>query len=84
MDRLEQLLHYYTKCRRGAALQHWKELCELPTDDPTLSTVDAIQSFYEYVLADLQEQTKWYTTVFRRSATGSSRVLLPIYTQVNT
>ena len=77
MDRLEQLLHYYTKCRRGSLLQQWKELSNGDPED----LLDVIQRFYEHILTDLQEQTRWYLSVFRRPPSGTSRTLLPIYTQ---
>jgi hypothetical protein len=77
MDRLEQLLQYYTKCRRGAILHQWKELCEM--DESNM--VEVINRFYELLLSDLQEQTKWYITVFHQPPSSSSRVLLPIYSQ---
>jgi Golgi complex component 7 (COG7) len=77
MDRLDQLLHYYTKCRRGVILHQWKELCEL--DD--LNAVEVISRFHELLLDDLQEQTKWYQGVFNQHSTNSSRVILPIYSQ---
>ncbi|XP_032779470.1 conserved oligomeric Golgi complex subunit 7 [Daphnia magna] len=77
MDRLDQLLHYYTKCRRGVILHEWKELCEL--DD--LNVVEVICRFHELLLADLQEQTTWYRGVFNQYPTGISRVILPIYSQ---
>lgn len=77
MDRLDQLLHYYTKCRRGVILHQWKELCEL--DD--LNAVEVISRFHELLLGDLQEQTKWYQGVFNKHSTNSSRVILPIYSQ---
>ncbi|KAI9565512.1 Conserved oligomeric Golgi complex subunit 7 [Daphnia sinensis] len=77
MDRLDQLLHYYTKCRRGVILHNWKELCEL--DD--LNVVEVISRFHELLLADLQEQTTWYRGVFNQYPTSISRVILPIYSQ---
>lgn len=77
MDRLDQLLHYYTKCRRGVILHEWKELCEL--DD--LNVVEVICRFHELLLADLQEQTTWYRGVFNQYPTSISRVILPIYSQ---
>lgn len=81
MDRLEQLLHYYTKCRRGAVLHRWKELCEQESSDDS-GAVSVVCSFYEHLLTDLQEQTKWYSNVFHRPSSSTSRILLPIYTQV--
>lgn len=77
MDRLEQLLQYYVKCRRGAILHQWKELCEM--DDSNM--IEVINRFHELLLSDLQEQTKWYITVFHQQSSSSSRVLLPIYSQ---
>lgn len=77
MDRLDQLLHYYTKCRRGVILHQWKELCEL--DDTSM--IEVINRFHEILLTDLQEQTKWYQTVFNQPPANSSRVILPIYSQ---
>ena len=77
MDRLDQLLHYYTKCRRGVILHKWKELCEI--DD--INMLEVISRFHEVLLADLQEQTKWYQSVFNQNPTSSSRVILPIYSQ---
>lgn len=77
MDRLDQLLHYYTKCRRGVILQKWKELCELDE----LNAVEVICRFHELLLADLQEQTIWYRGVFNQYPTSISRVILPIYSQ---
>lgn len=77
MDRIDQLLHYYTKCRRGVILHEWKELCEL--DD--LNAVEVISRFHELLLEDMQEQTKWYQGVFNQHPTHSSRVILPIYSQ---
>lgn len=77
MDRLDQLLHYYTKCRRGVILHQWKELHEI--DD--MNVVDVINRFHELLLADLQEQTKWYQSVFNQNPKNSSHVILPIYSQ---
>lgn len=77
MDRLDQLLHYYTKCRRGVILHQWKELCEL--DD--INMVEVMGRFHEVLLDDLQEQTKWYQNVFNQNPASSSRVILPIYSQ---
>lgn len=57
MDRLEQLVHYYTKCRRGIVLQVWKELMDtFENEDANL--VDIIDSFHNSLLCDLQEQTR--------------------------
>lgn len=77
MDRLEQLVHYYTKCRRGVVLQRWKELC----DSEEGNAVELVCRFHSLLLADLQEQTKWYSTVFHQPLSNSSRILLPVYAQ---
>ena len=79
MDRMEQLLHYYTKCRRGVILQQWKEQFEL---EDSGNILEMVNRFYDLLLQDLQEQTKWYGTVFHEhSSAYSSNTLLPIYTQ---
>lgn len=59
MDRLEQLLHYYTKCRRGVILKQWTN--QVSSDDAG-NIVDILNRFYDLLLTDLEEQTKWYST----------------------
>ena len=78
MDRLEQLLHYYTKCRRGAILQQWRELY----DTKDITVTEAVNLFHELILTDLQEHTKWYNSVFHPYSTNSSSILLSTYSQV--
>lgn len=77
MDRLEQLLQYYTKCRRGSLLQRWKELYE--SDD--LNAIEVLSSFYQLLLDDATEQIKWYSNVFHQPISAMNRTLVPIYTQ---
>lgn len=80
MDRLEQLLHYYTKCRRGTILHQWKEL----SNNEETNTIQVMNSFYDLLLIDLQEQTKWYNSVFHHHSKNSSNILLSIHSQVLT
>lgn len=77
MDRLEQLLQYYAKCRRGSILQKWKELCE--SDD--LNALEILNNFHQLLLDDVTEQIKWYLNVFHQPTHTTSRTLVPIYTQ---
>ena len=78
MDRLEQLLHYYTKCRRGAILHQWKALF----NSEEVNIIEVMNSFYDLLLTDLQEQTKWYNLVFHHHSMNSNNILLSIYSQV--
>ena len=80
MDRLEQLLHYYTKCRRGTLLHQWKEL----SNTEEANTIQMMNSFYDLILTDMQDQTKWYNSVFHHHFKNSSNILLSIYSQVLT
>lgn len=77
MDRLEQLLQYYIKCRRGSVLQKWNELYE--SDD--VNAIEMLSQFYQLLLDDATEQIKWYLTVFHQPTSTTSRTLIPIYTQ---
>ena len=78
MDRLDQLLQYYTKCRRGVLLQQWKELCG---SDDSANMVELLDRFHRMLLDDIQEQTKWYQSVFNQQPAASGRIILPIYSQ---
>ena len=57
-------------------LQQWKEL-----NESDMNIIEIINRYYEILLADLQEQTKWYLNVFNQNLASSCRIILPIYTQ---
>uniref|UniRef100_A0A1B6JSV6 Conserved oligomeric Golgi complex subunit 7 n=2 Tax=Homalodisca liturata TaxID=320908 RepID=A0A1B6JSV6_9HEMI len=73
MERLPQLLKYYHKCQKGVLCQQWR--CLVEEQDLTVS--EWMNSYYDSLLLNWQQQVKWYQQVF-----GSVGSLGEVYADV--
>uniref|UniRef100_A0A023EY93 Conserved oligomeric Golgi complex subunit 7 n=2 Tax=Triatoma infestans TaxID=30076 RepID=A0A023EY93_TRIIF len=74
MERLPQLVKYYSRCEKGSMCREWTNLVELDQDH---GVIEWLAAFYHSLLINWQSQVKWCSQVF-----GSVEMLPSIYVDV--
>uniref|UniRef100_T1I1G8 Conserved oligomeric Golgi complex subunit 7 n=1 Tax=Rhodnius prolixus TaxID=13249 RepID=T1I1G8_RHOPR len=74
MERLPQLVKYYSRCEKGSMCREWTNLVELDQDH---GVIEWLQAFYHSLLTNWQSQVKWCGQVF-----GTIEMLPSIYVDV--
>lgn len=60
INRLPQLLKYYTKCQKTTLVQNWHGMMEIESEENIL---ESLPSFYNILIVNWQEQVKWCDSV---------------------
>ncbi|XP_011299070.1 conserved oligomeric Golgi complex subunit 7 isoform X1 [Fopius arisanus] len=76
MDRLPQLLKYYQNCLKVSLCEEWRKIREVSMEDNVTSWLN---TFYDKLLLEWQDQVKWCNQVF---STSSTVTLIDIYADV--
>lgn len=74
MERLPQLVKYYSRCEKGSMCREWTNLVELDQDH---GVIEWLAAFYHSLLTNWQSQVKWCSQVF-----GTIEMLPAIYVDV--
>lgn len=77
IGRQAELMKYYRNCQRDILLKKWRNQLELEQDE---SVVQWIHNYYDLLLSNWHNQTKWINQVF--TGESSQDTLLNIYIDV--
>lgn len=64
IERLPQLIQYYTTVQKQMWQQHWSELIELSQNS---NSIQFLSEYYNYLFESFQKQQKWSSSVFGQS-----------------